>query len=155
MPLATCPDCRQPVSDAAPACIHCGRPSPAVRRAPGPVPRRRHPLAGTDAADAAAPRAVLRSAAIGVVIVLLAGSWVLGGPEGRGDLLSGLASLAIGVSLLLLPVPREPARTPGARRADWGEWFGRQEARRELHWNRVAGWVFVAVGAAYLLIEAL
>ena len=26
MPLVECPDCRKQVSDAAPACIHCGRP---------------------------------------------------------------------------------------------------------------------------------
>jgi hypothetical protein len=28
MPLVSCPDCRKQVSDAAPACIHCGRPHP-------------------------------------------------------------------------------------------------------------------------------
>lgn len=28
MPLVACPDCQRPVSDAAPACIHCGRPNP-------------------------------------------------------------------------------------------------------------------------------
>ena len=28
MALISCPDCEQPVSDAAPDCIHCGRPSP-------------------------------------------------------------------------------------------------------------------------------
>ncbi len=27
MPLTTCPDCQHPVSDAAPACPHCGKPS--------------------------------------------------------------------------------------------------------------------------------
>ena len=26
MPLIECPDCGKPVSDKAPACIHCGRP---------------------------------------------------------------------------------------------------------------------------------
>lgn len=26
MPLITCPDCKKEISDAAPACIHCGRP---------------------------------------------------------------------------------------------------------------------------------
>lgn len=27
MPLVACPDCKEKISDAAPACIHCGRPS--------------------------------------------------------------------------------------------------------------------------------
>ena len=30
MPLVTCPDCQKQVSDAAPACIYCGRPNPAA-----------------------------------------------------------------------------------------------------------------------------
>lgn len=30
MPLIACPDCGREVSDAAPACIHCGRPDPAA-----------------------------------------------------------------------------------------------------------------------------
>jgi hypothetical protein len=34
MPLVTCPDCHQPVSDQAAACIHCGRP---LHNAPPPV----------------------------------------------------------------------------------------------------------------------
>lgn len=154
MPLVTCPDCHHSVSDAAPACIHCGRPNPAVR--PAPSPRRRHPLAGTDAANDASPRAVVRGACITLVMVLVGAGWVFdGGSGGRGDLLSGLISLGIGASLLVMPGPEEPARTPGAPRADWGAWFERQEARRDFRWNRVAGWVMVAVGAVYLLIAAM
>src|SRR5690625_870182 len=30
MPLITCPDCQKSISDAAPYCIHCGRPEPAA-----------------------------------------------------------------------------------------------------------------------------
>ncbi len=39
MPLITCPDCRQDVSDAAPACPHCGRPG-----AESPVPNAENQL---------------------------------------------------------------------------------------------------------------
>lgn len=157
MPLVTCPDCHQRISDAAPACIHCGRPNLApVGPAPDPVPptRRRHPLAGAEPAGAPPLRTVLHYAVTGVLIVLLVGSWI--SSEGRSDLLSGLIWLGIGVSLLLMPVSQAPARTPGTRRrGDWGEWFSRQEAQREFHWNWIAGWVFVVVGAAYLLMAAL
>lgn len=34
MPLIACPDCERPVSDTAPACIHCGRPSPGAQLSP-------------------------------------------------------------------------------------------------------------------------
>lgn len=160
MPLVTCPDCHRRISDAAPACIHCGRPNVTAPPPPAdvaPAARRRHPLAGAAPRGAPSPRHVLRFAAFGVVIVLLVGSWIFGGGrEGRSDLLSGLISLGIGVSLLLMPVPASPGGAPGARRrGDWGEWFSRQEARREFHWNRIAGCVCVVVGAAYLLMAAL
>lgn len=55
MPLITCPDCGHSVSDAAPACIHCGRPLRAqsqpqpqaqVPPQPSPYPR---PVASPDA----------------------------------------------------------------------------------------------------------
>jgi hypothetical protein len=160
VPLVTCPDCHQRISDAAPACIHCGRPNVTAPPAPADVAsaaRRRHPLAGAAPRDTPSPRHVLRFVTIGVVIVLLAGSWIFGGGrEGRSDLLSGLISLGIGVSLLLMQVPEAPARTPGARRrGDWGEWFSRQEAQREFHWNWIAGCVFIVVGTVYLLMAAL
>ncbi len=37
MPLVTCPDCGERVSDAAPACIHCGRPNPAAGASRAPA----------------------------------------------------------------------------------------------------------------------
>lgn len=47
MPLITCPDCGKSISDAAPACIHCGRPSStSVRNRDDdatPVPQSRQP----------------------------------------------------------------------------------------------------------------
>ena len=158
MPLVPCPDCHRQVSDAAPACIHCGRPRPGAplpRPAEAPLPgRRRHPLAADPSGDTLSLRAVLRFAVAAGVIALVVASWMRGGgPEGESDLLSGLISLGLGVSLLLMPVPQESARTPGARRrGDWGEWFSRQEERQEFRWNRVAGWVLVAVGVVYLLL---
>lgn len=45
MPLVACPGCSQQVSDAAPACPHCGRPNPAAPPAPYP------PAPGTPAAE--------------------------------------------------------------------------------------------------------
>jgi hypothetical protein len=76
------------------------------------------------------------------------------GPE---RLFSGLISLGIGVSLLLMPVPEQPARTPVARRrrGSWGEWFDQQDRRREFHWNWITGWILVVAGAVYLLLVAL
>lgn len=38
MPLITCPDCTKQISDAAPACIHCGRPVSALTVSPPPAP---------------------------------------------------------------------------------------------------------------------
>jgi TM2 domain-containing membrane protein YozV len=38
MPLTTCPDCGGSVSDAAPACIHCGRPSGGGTAEREPIP---------------------------------------------------------------------------------------------------------------------
>lgn len=35
MPLITCPDCQNEISDAAPACIHCGRPAARPEYDPG------------------------------------------------------------------------------------------------------------------------
>lgn len=157
MPLVTCPDCHQRISDAAPACIHCGRPNVTAPPPPAdvtPAARRRHPLAGAAPSGAPSLRGVLRFATIGIAIGLLAWSWIFGARRGgRSDLLSGSIWLAIGVSLLLMPLPEAPARPSGTgRRGDWGKWFSRQEAQREFHWNWIAGWVFVLVGAAYLLM---
>jgi hypothetical protein len=39
MPLVTCPDSEKQISDAAPACIYCGRPFPQVGRVEPPVAR--------------------------------------------------------------------------------------------------------------------
>lgn len=164
MPLVPCPDCHRQISDAAPACIHCGRPNPlAVHPTPRPssgVPRpgtRRHPLAGTDRTAAPpATRAVLRGVVVALVIMLIIVTWFRGdGAAGTDDLLHGLISAGIGVSLLLSPVPPPSGRTPGARRGNWGDWFGGQEARHEFRWNRVAGWVCLVVSAFYLLLAAL
>lgn len=38
MPLVTCPDCEKQISDAAPACIYCGRPFQRVGRAEPDLP---------------------------------------------------------------------------------------------------------------------
>jgi hypothetical protein len=38
MALISCPDCGSPVSDAAPACVHCGRPMGARPEQPAPQP---------------------------------------------------------------------------------------------------------------------
>lgn len=38
MPLVPCPDCQRSISDAAPACPHCGRPANAPATGPAPVP---------------------------------------------------------------------------------------------------------------------
>jgi hypothetical protein len=101
---------------------------------------------------------VLRIVVVAVVIALIVASWLWdGGPQGRSALFSGLISLGIGVSLLLMPVPEQPAPTPGTRRrrGNWGEWFDQQDRQREFHWNWIAGWVLVVVGAVYLLLVAL
>jgi len=157
VPLVPCPDCHRRISDAAPACVHCGRPI-AVSLRPTPLPGspRRHPLAGAGPADGPSTRAVLRIVVAAIAIGLVLWSWISdGGPRGRSDLTSGLISLAVGASLLLMPVPEPPPRTPGARcRADWGQWFSRQEAQREFHWSWIAGWVLVLAGAALLLMAA-
>lgn len=44
MPLVPCPDCGREVSDAAPACVHCGRPLASVSASPSAAPAR--PMAG-------------------------------------------------------------------------------------------------------------
>lgn len=155
--LVACPDCRREISDAAPACIHCGRPAtpphPPVEP-PKPASARRHPLAGPAADSAVTPRAVLRWIAAAAVMALLAVRWMYGGrSEGMDLLLSALIPLAIGASLLLIPVPGSAAaRTPGTRRrGNWGSWFSEQDAAREFRWNVRAGWVFLLIGALTLL----
>ncbi len=40
MPLIQCPDCKQAISDAAPACPHCGRPRSAGRSSQGLAPQK-------------------------------------------------------------------------------------------------------------------
>jgi membrane protein YdbS with pleckstrin-like domain len=54
MPLVTCPECRQQVSSAAPACPHCGHPMPAPGRAgpPGDPGPERDLWVGTPSAKA-------------------------------------------------------------------------------------------------------
>lgn len=47
MPLITCPDCGQSVSDAAPACIHCGRPRDRAAPAPAHSDAATPPVAGS------------------------------------------------------------------------------------------------------------
>lgn len=155
--LVTCPDCRREISDAAPACIHCGRPAAPARppvETPKPGPARRHRLAGAAAGSGLTPRAVLRWVAVAAAIGLLAVRWRYGGrSEGADLLLSALVPLAVGAALLLMPVP-EPtaARTPGARRrGNWGAWFSERDAAREFRWNVLSGWVFLLIGAVTLL----
>lgn len=153
--LITCPDCRREISDAAPACIHCGRPASAV--APrmdtaDSTPRRPHPLAGPAPASAVRPRAVLRWIAVAAVVGLFGARWAFGGESERTDLLiSALLPLAIGAAFLLAPAPEATARTTGPRRGNWGAWFTEKDARRESGWNVVAGWVFLLIGALNLL----
>ncbi|HEX5869727.1 MAG TPA: hypothetical protein VFY65_04910, partial [Longimicrobium sp.] len=156
VPLIACPDCHRQISDAAPACIHCGRPA-----APAPPPAdplatataRRHPLAGP-AETGIAPRAVFRGLAAAAVIGLVGVRWAYGGRSEALDLLlAALVPIALGASLLLMPLPpAAPARTAGARRrGKWGEWFTEQDARRESGWNVLAGWVLLLVGAVTLI----
>jgi len=38
MPLVNCADCGKPISEAAPACIHCGRPMASISRTWQDVP---------------------------------------------------------------------------------------------------------------------
>lgn len=53
MTLITCPDCRQPVSDLAPACPHCGRPGGISTPSPtGPAPDCSHCEGARQSGDA-------------------------------------------------------------------------------------------------------
>lgn len=88
------------------------------------------------------------------VIGLLAVRWIYGGrSEGMDLLLSALIPIAIGASLLLMPLPETTAApAPGTRRrGNWGAWFSEQDAAREFRWNVLAGWVFLLIGAVTLL----
>jgi hypothetical protein len=154
--LVASPDCLREISDAAPTCIHCGRPATPhpPMETPKPASSRRRPLAGAAAGSALTPRAALRWIAVAAVIGLLAVRGIYGGrSEGTDLLLSALIPLAAGASLLLMPVPEATAaRTPGThRRGNWGAWFLEQDAAREFRWNVIAGWVFLLIGAVTLL----
>ncbi|WP_420127437.1 hypothetical protein [Longimicrobium sp.] len=157
--LITCPDCRREISDAAPACIHCGRPTtPVAPRVDAPAcgPRRTHPLAGPAPGSAIRPRVVLRWIAVAAVVGLFGAQWALGGASERTDLLiSALLPIAIGAILLLAPAPETTARTAGARRGNWGTWFTENNARRAFGWNAIAGWVFLLIGLLTLLFSLL
>lgn len=159
MPLIACPDCHRQISDAAPACIHCGRPAAPARppaEAP-PATARRHPLAGP-AETGITRRAVFRGIAVAAVIGLVGVQWAYGGRSEALDLLlAALIPIALGASLLLMPVPpATPARRTGARRrGNWGAWFTEQDERREFGWNVLAGWVLLLVGAVTLIASVL
>jgi hypothetical protein len=157
--LITCPDCRREISDAAPACIHCGRPAATVAPradAPASTPRRTHPLARPAPGSAVRPRAVLHWIALAAVVGLVGARWAFGGGSDRTDLLiSAFLPIAIGAVLLLAPAPEATARTTGARRGNWGAWFTEENARREFSWNVIAGWVFLLIGALTLLFSLL
>ncbi|MBW3570318.1 MAG: hypothetical protein KY467_04360 [Gemmatimonadetes bacterium] len=101
---------------------------------------------------------MLRGLAVASVAGLVGVRWVYGGRwEGMDLLLSALIPIAIGASLLLMEPPEATAvRTrAGRRRGNWGVWFSEREARREFHWNVVAGWAFLLIGAVTLLASAL
>jgi len=97
MALITCPDCRQQISDAAPACIHCGRPShvptPAASDPDGTGPLRRHRAIGR--------LERLHNAAVSVVILIAALLFTFEErSEGLSSLLEGLGLIAVGVILI-------------------------------------------------------
>lgn len=122
MPLITCPDCGRSISDAAPACIYCGRPAAARRPPPArpeaPVPQA--PKASApDMPPASSPGSKKRTA----------GEW-LGGIFGFGIVylffhlpVDSLALKMLGggvVGLLLGLIPFSQAKKAGASQlAGW------------------------------------
>lgn len=153
MPLVTCPDCRREISDAAPACIHCGRPVAGVRKPAATVSGRRHPLGASSAAPATSMRAMGRFAAAMVVIVVTLARWRYGGrSEGLDLVLAGVMPLALGVYLLLREVPETPGVAGTGRRGGLNVWTAEQEARRGLGWSTILGGVLVVIGILTLLV---
>jgi hypothetical protein len=174
MPLVTCTDCGQRVSDAAPVCIHCGRPMAASQVAVDAPPR-------ATSAEPIAPRAMTSANPYGP----RRKHWAERGTEWRGqspaawgaavlfvfslvaqiffrraeddDLLGyGAVMLFAGLMLVLLRIGNDDAPVPGRRRGgSWGNWFAEQDDRREVEWHAVIGVLMVVVGLFGVIVGLL
>ena len=161
MALITCGDCHQQISDAAPACIHCGRPNRPVT--PGVPPR---PLpAASDSGRAGGPRrhqparrlGWLRNGAVGVVI-LAALLWIAfgeGWSEAVDNLLRGLAMLGMGVAVILSDEDQPTAPATRRSRKSWGDHFAAQDRQDDFQWSLIIGGILIALGIADLGLAAL
>jgi hypothetical protein len=160
MALITCGDCHQQISDAAPACIHCGRPNRPLSTgaAPRPLP------AASDSSRAGAPRrnqptrrfGWLRTAAVTVVILIVLlgiafGEW----SEGVDSLLRGLGILAVGVAVILSDDDKPAAPANRRARKSWGDHFAAQDRQQDFQWSLIIGGILIALGVADLALAAL
>ncbi|HEX8317975.1 hypothetical protein [Longimicrobium sp.] len=160
MALITCGDCHQQISDAAPACIHCGRPNRPLSTGVAPRPM----AAAGDSGRAGAHRqkqptkrsAWLRNGAIAVVILIVL-LWIAFGElsEGVESLLRGLATLAVGLAVILSDDGKPAAPANRRSRKAWGDHFAAQHRQEEFHGSLVVGGVLIALGILNLVLAGL
>lgn len=111
MPLVSCPDCGRSVSDAAPACIHCGRPM-AQQSNVSPLPVG---ISTTDQPARSYGRRMIAGVIASVLILLCFWS---ASTSGEGITPAVLA--AVGVSL-----------------GTWAAWLSTRKSARGLRWPRI------------------
>lgn len=101
MALIACPDCAREISDAAPVCIHCGRPLATTVTAPAPpvVQRIVTPAATTRIEPSDPPRSPSTMALLSLLLVGL-GQIVLGQRNKGFALMAGGVLLAIATGFL-------------------------------------------------------
>ncbi|HEY7768166.1 hypothetical protein [Longimicrobium sp.] len=160
MALITCGDCHQQISDAAPACIHCGRPnrplSPGAAPKPMPVPSEFRRARALRRNPPTKPFGWLRTAAVAVVIlaVLLGiafGEW----SEGVDSLLRGFGMLAVGIAVILSDHDEPAAPANRGPRKSWGDHFAAQDRQQDFQWTLIFGGILIALGIADLALAAL
>ncbi|HEY0021884.1 MAG TPA: hypothetical protein VGB24_03210 [Longimicrobium sp.] len=156
----TCSDCHQQISDAAPACIHCGRPTSPPSTGVPPRPLR---IAGDFSRAGALRRSqpaersgLLRGVALTVVVLVLF-LWIAFGEfsEGLESLLRGLGTLAVGVAVILSDEDKPAAPANRRARKSWGDHFAAQDRQQEFQWSLIVGGIFIALGIVNLVLAAL
>lgn len=151
MALITCLDCHQEISDAALACIHCGRPN----HPPIPTPAASDPDGtGPVRLERAISRVErLHGTAVWAVIVIGALTFTVEErSEGLSRLLEGLGLTAVGV-ILLGRFGIESA-APG-NGGVWGGRFASKDQKQDFWVGLVLGGIAIVLGIVHLGRAAL
>lgn len=130
MPLIDCPDCRREISDAAPTCIHCGRPMGlSARTATAVTSPAAAPTSAVSAARESTPRglacsrcgsddvrrlSIIHSGGLTHVATETVGIMATGRQIGVGAAATA-GSHTTDLALLAAPPPPESRRSPAAR----------------------------------------